>query len=307
MMVSDVIPYINFKDGTPVDIIVAAASTESRRLGSNKRLGTMETFMFMANRPNHGYNFGFHPSSFPNNPEIAERLKNGERIPRYTVGNDIGWFDMDLKNMVFSTDEKINAYLKNNILKCKDYGTINPTDLLRSYRLDENGNKVHGRMYWEYGSLFESNLDYEDMMLHYHHEMDNTLCPDGINGNPDGCLFRPLTTSNTDYGCLQLEKPYQTRNGVKYRWVNVFASFTFAGDEFSGFHKPSISGASKHMDALATMAHTGRVPMGYDFKQMLKSATAQYTSIPTSAMSIDIDIAEKWEEERNSRNELTEE
>lgn len=265
----DVKPSPMLKSGVPIDAAVYVESTASRRLGTNKRMSTLVTMFFMARRPPYGYNFADLKDSFPDNRDLAERLQQ-ERIETEE------WPSLlkDVKR--FSSDPKIDAFVRKEVNMCIERG-INPSDFFAS--------QFGGRrscMYYEFETLMETSYDYQDMLLHYFHKMMPTFCPDGLNGDWHHCLFRPCKQDDPqrkffsdafDIGCMQMQVPYTTSKGeTKYVWENVFAGFSFFGEEYSGFHRPNINGASKMNDQLNALALHGRIPEGMDFRSVLKWA-----------------------------------
>lgn len=260
MIESDVDLYL--RNGIPLDYVYPYETTKSRRGGTNRRIKTMETLMFALRCDEDGYNFAADSEkSFPDNPELKELLS--------TTRIDIqDWPDLD--TIRWHDDPKINAFLKKEIKLFADNGG-NPSD----YLANRFGNETTNVM-WEFEYMFEQNLMYEDFMLRYIHSMRPNLVPNGIEDTSDGYIFRVSNESGMNKGCLQMEVPHESvlnPGTYFYTWENVFAGYTFFGQEFSGFHRPNINGASQKMEALNTMALSGRTPSKKELTSMLKWST----------------------------------
>lgn len=240
---------LTMRDGTPVDNYVAKASTDSRKIGTDRRVKTMITLMTLARL--HGYNFAESDISFPENPDIKERLRH-ERIltdewRRLMAGDGIR----------FSSDRNIDAFLRFECQKILDDGG-NPSDYLAESYTDENGNVRHTRMMWEFEAMFERGIEYENQLLRFLHSMDPTFCPDGLD-DANEYLFRlKPNAKDFDRGVLEMECPYPRDDGnVAYSWANVYIGMSFFGEDYSGFSRPNVSGASNFMDAMNTYSYYG--------------------------------------------------
>lgn len=258
----------HLKNGRAIDMIYSSGTTASRRLGSNKRLSTMTTLMFAARTRPYGYNFAEHANAFPNNPDIKEKLTN-ERMS-IQEWRDILNSNPDLQ---FSTDKYINAFLRQQVSKCLEYGTINPSDLLCSH-----WNGQPSGVWWEFDALYETQLNYQNYLMRFLNSMMPDLCPPSINEYNNDTLFKPSITNSGsfDYGCLQMQVPHVSEETGQtfYTWENVYAGWTFGGEDFSGMSKPNPNGSSEMMDKLNTMALQGQMPLGRDVRNWMRWATA---------------------------------
>lgn len=268
------------RSGVSLDAAVSDKSTASRRLGTDKRLSTMVTMFFAARRAPYGYNFAEQFDSFPNDPEWKQRLIN-ERIPIEAWDAKVSQEDI-----VYSSEPRRNAFIRHEVSLCLERG-INPSDFLASY-FGGQRSCVH----FEYQALMETNHEYQNNLLDFFHNMMPTLCPDSIEGNWSECLFRPCQSEGFDNGCMQMQVPHHNPDTGEtfYVWENVYASWSFFGQEYSGFHQPNINGSSKMMDQLNTLALSGRVPNGLNFRSMLKWATSDlvYPTDTKNAFMVDI-------------------
>ena len=88
-----------------------------------------------------------------------------------------------------------------------------------------------------------------------------TLCAESINDDSEDYLFKPCKEKGWSYGCLQQQVPRLDANGnVKtYTWENVYTSFGFFSDDYSGFHSPGVDGADIMMQELAVAVQNGKV------------------------------------------------
>lgn len=248
------------RDGTPIDVYIAKQSTDSRKIGTDRRIKTMISLMALSRM--HGYNFASSDGAFPSDPEnhpenddIRERMLHN-RIP---TSEWRGW----LRNgdMLFTTDERLNAFLNYECRKVLMNGG-NPYDYLSNVYTDTNGVEHNTHVMWEFEAMFDQGLNYEDGLLRFLHAMDPTLCPDGVDDQGE-YLFRLARDGNAlaqgyDTGVLQMLVPHQLSDGTtKYLWDNVYIGMSFFGEDYSGFSRPNINGASNFLDAMNTMSYYG--------------------------------------------------
>lgn len=251
--------------GIPVDFMVATPTTASRRAGTDRRIKTMETLMYTARAK--GYNFGELEEAFPNNRDLAEQLQVQE-IPMET------WDEIVEDNsFVYHLDPEINAFVRMQVRQFYENGG-NPSWYLASHFNSEPNN-----VWWEYTAMFRDSLVFENALLKFHNAMDNKLCPANIfDETSTDHDFRINHGEGFDYGCLQMEVPHSVTIDGKvvnfYRWQSVFMGLSFLGEEFSGFHKPSINGASMYLDALNAINMQGEALNDFELRQLLKWAWA---------------------------------
>ena len=264
------------RDGTPVDAYCAKASTDSRKIGTDRRIKTMISLMALARM--HGYNFAKSDGAFPsdeNHPEnddIRERMLS-RRIPRSEWG---GW--LTGRDMLFTNDPKLNAFLNYECRKVYMDGG-NPADYLANVYTDANGAEYNTHVMWEFEAMFDQGLNYEDGLLRFIHTMDPKFCPNGIDDVGD-YTFRLMHDGNGlaqgyDSGVLQMQVPHRLSNGsMSYIWDNVYIGMSFFGEDYSGFSRPNIDGASNFLDAMNTMSYYGA---------QLDEASARYRAMWASA------------------------
>jgi hypothetical protein len=220
-----------------------------------------------------GYNFArrpdgsMNPDAFPDNPEIRERLYR-ERIPFSE------WKQLLGSGIRFVTDDTLNAFITYECRKVLD-DEGNPSDYLANIYTDENGVESDTHVMWEFECMFEQGLNYEDGLLRFLSFVNpiapgskvKNFCPNGITDNSNDCLFRLQQDANGeieqgyDRGVLQMRIPHknQIANGVmSYTWGNVSIGKSFFGEEYSGFSRPNVAGASLFLDGMNTMSMYGK-------------------------------------------------
>jgi hypothetical protein len=246
------------RDGTPIDVFIAKASTDSRKIGTDRRVKTMISLMALARM--HGYNFAASEGAFPNDPELKERLLH-RRQPT-------SFWRAQLDGIVFSVDPQIDAFLHHECRKVIANGG-NPSDYLANLYTDANGVERNTHVMWEFEAMFDQGLTYEDGLLRFLHSMDRGLCPNGIDDLSDGpddssrYLFRLARSgdgpaSGYDNGVLQMQVAHPMPDGrISYVWDNVYIGMSFFGEDFSGFSRPNIDGASNFLDAMNTGTYHG--------------------------------------------------
>lgn len=243
------------RDGTPVDAYIAKASTDSRKIGTDRRIKTMISLMALARM--HGYNFANVEGSFPENPELREALQRG-RVSTTQWKQLIG----EGKELVFiDTNPRLNAFLNYECQKVLKNGG-NPTDYLMNTYTDEDGNEYNTHVMWEFEAMFDQGLNYEDCLLRFLHTMDPKFCPNGIDDMGD-YTFRLAREGNDlakgyNSGVLQMQVPHRLADGrTAYLWDNVYIGMSFFGEDYSGFSRPNINGASNFLDGMNTMSYYG--------------------------------------------------
>ena len=106
--------------------------------------------------------------------------------------------------------------------------------------------------------MFERGTEYENQLLRFLHSMDETFCPDGINDTNEYLFRLKPNAKDFDRGVLEMNAPYPREDGnVAYSWANVYIGMSFFGEDYSGFSRPNVSGASNFMDAMNTYSYYG--------------------------------------------------
>lgn len=282
-------PQLVLRDGTSVDMYVAKASTDSRKIGTDRRIKTMISLMALSRM--HGYNFAKSEGAFPSDPshpendEIRERML-GERIPTTEWK---GWL-REGRQMLFTHDQRLNAFLNYECRKVLRNGG-NPYDYLANVYADPDGAEHNTHVMWEFEAMFEQGLNYEDGLLRFLHAMDPTFCPNGVNDMGD-YLFRLWRDADGeakgyDQGVLQMQVPHRRSDGkMAYLWDNVYVGMSFFGEEYSGFSRPNIDGASNFLDAMNTMSYYGTQLDERSARFRAMWATADFGRVPRDGGAI---------------------
>lgn len=245
--------HLMLRDGTAVDAYCAKASTDSRKIGTDRRVKTMISLMALARM--HGYNFARVDGAFPENAEIRDRLLSAP----ISSGE---WRGLMHDGIRFSTDPQLDAFLRFECRKILQNGG-NPSDYLACVYTDADGIERNTHVMWEFEAMFDQGLTYEDGLLRFLSSMDPGLCPSGIYDGTQDRLFRLAKDGDSlahgyDAGVLQMQVPHMMSNGsVAYLWDNVYIGMSFFGEDYSGFSRPNIDGASNFLDAMNTMSYYG--------------------------------------------------
>ena len=249
------------RDGTAVDVYIAKASTDSRKIGTDRRIKTMISLMALARM--HGYNFASSEGAFPDDTRLSDGtgLRDAMLSGRVPAGE---WRRLlDAGDITFTTDRQLNAFLNYECRKVIDNGG-NPYDYLANTYTDANGDTQNTHVMWEFEAMFDQGINYEDGLLRFLHTMDPTFCPNGIDDMNDSYDFRLWrdgsgSAAGYDNGVLQMQVPHSMSDGrTAYVWDNVYVGMSFFGEDYSGFSRPNINGASNFLDAMNTMSYYGK-------------------------------------------------
>lgn len=250
---------VRLLDGTMVDIYGAEASTVTRKIGTDKRIKSMMSLMAHARL--HGYNFARTEGSFPTD----EDHPYNEFIKECLLVHDsndpgissIEWRGFLRDGVLFTRDERLNAFLNYECMKILEDGG-NPSDYLANVYEDSDGNEHRTQVMWEFKAMFELGMSYEDNLLHFLHTMDSELCPDNLDDEGDDYLYRLSKKSGYDFGVLEVKAPFPMEDGrTLYFWATPTLGLSFFGEEYSGFSRPNVNGASNFMDAMNTYSYKG--------------------------------------------------
>ena len=257
--------------GRPIDMVTAAMSFATRRLAWGKRMCTLKTLAMTMALPPYGYNYAEHPDSFPDNPDLKKRLV-AERIPLEE------WPDLISKAGRLSSDPEIDSLLRKMVGDAIKTGTINPSDILATRFGDR-----YAFMYVDYDFLFETDLGFQNALMKWYHSMQETVCPPSIDDYYDradgkGYLFKPIVQGKDEYerGCLQMAIPHKGQDGrIFWHWENVYMSFSFFNDDYSGLNKIGLNGAGRTMEQLNAIAISGKRLKGRNMDLFTKNVAAQ--------------------------------
>lgn len=272
-------------NGTPIDIMYSTSSVSSRLFPVNKRIHTMISLMMIPRiDPTYSYNFGEMPGAFPVNPEIRDGLRMGTLTLK-------DWADIvrDNPNLRYHDDEEINGIVKWFVEKCvhpeRGFQTVNPSILLSTHTVDADGNRqLMNPVGTEFEAFMDSGYNFQNVLMKFMNKMNPTLVPANIDDNSESTLFKPVNKTRDDenYGVLQMMVPHWTPDTGEYYEVaeNVYLSFAFFGDEFSGFKKVNYDAANRGLDDLNTSNNLD----GFDLSQVMAFGRAGFSNVPSMNM-----------------------
>lgn len=239
-----------FENGIPIGSCTPEFGVKSRLTSSQRMKMKMNTLTTMMQSATHGYNIADIDGTFPDNPELKQAVLEG-RV-------DIHEWDQlleagNIQILPKDADPMANAKL-NNILRNYLDNTLNPLLFLGSYFVQDGVATRHHIMPPRWSDLYDPDPDTADALMKMYHFIDPSICPDGLDGDPNGCLF------NND---LQLWVPYygldsldKDGNRVEAgQWVDVSVSQAFFDSEHNDIlRRPSVKSNSSSI--LADVSRT---------------------------------------------------
>ena len=288
MFLSKLVDLGKLRSGRPIDNVIASQSFASRRLAWGKRMCTLKTLAMTMSTPPFGYNYAENDAAFPENPDIKEKLKAG-RIPIYE------WPKLIKEITKFSSDPEVDALLRNMVTIAIKTGTINPSDILATKYGD-----IYSYMYVDYDFLFDTNLNFQNALMNWYHSMNNKICPPSIEDwGQGGYMFKPLLSSDEyENGCLQVAIPHVGENGKTfYHYENMYLSFSFLNDEYSGMHKIGLNGSKRTLEQLSAAAISGKWLEDDNMRQYARIASAP-SNKTYGAYDIELDYGKFIRKER---------
>ena len=294
------------QNGLPIDIFYPTATVSSRFFTTNKRIQTLSSLIMMTRAdPKYGYNFAEDDGAFPDGetvvingqPMLLKEAVLSYSIPRAAWRVACKW---DAKtqtcNIRFHTDPQIDALVRFWVSECIRYGTVNPLTLLATR--DGDGNEHI--MYTEWEAFMTTSYEFQNALMAFMNRMHPDLCPPSImpqagyedsNDWSKGHLFRPVykNEGEEDYGVLQVLVPSYNDSGelVTYVPQNLYLSFAFFGEEFSGFKKVNFNAYNRSKDTLNLATNVS----GFELAQMVaygRSSVSRNSGHPIPA-SIEAD------------------
>lgn len=267
----------NLQNGLPVDGFYSTKSVASRLFASNKRIHTMISLMMMPRvDKNYAYNFAELPGSFPGNPEFTRQDGSTVNVKEALLAGDMGitdWIAARDSITQYHVDPEVDSLIRFWVNKCIDFGTVNPTILLAT--------KTNQGIMWPQATEFECFMDtspnFQNALMKFMNMMQPTLCPPSIDGDSSEMLFKPVTNNTSeDYGVLQMLVPHYNVDGEEYMVPeNVYLSFGFFGDEFSGFKKVNFNAFERSIDSLNVSNNMN----GFELSQMMSFGRAGMSSV----------------------------
>lgn len=265
-------------NGLPIDMMYSTKSVASRLFPVNKRIHTMISMLMIPRiDPAYAFNFAEDSGAFPNeeDSDLKQGLLDGT-LSRQDWANAI----KDRPNIRYHLDDEINSVVKWLVEKCvhpyNGFHTVNPSILLSTKTSAGITNPVGT----EFEAFMDSGYNFQNALMKLMNKMCPTLVPDSIEGNSENTLFKPVKKDSTsdDYGVLQMMVPHYRDNGEEYTVAeNVYISFGFFGDEFSGFKKVNFDAANRGIDDLNVSADLD----GFDLSQVMSFARAGMANVPS--------------------------
>ena len=297
-----------------LDACYARESTTSRRVGTNKRIGTLQTLMFTARTQ--GYNFAEVKDAFPGDPVLLDgktRLKDALLHGPVPL---IEWNTLIDEDFLWHSNPTINAFLKREINKFMENGG-NPSDFLASQY-----DGAFTDVWWEFECMFDVSQRYQDGLMAWLHSMNKKLCAASTEDHSGDYYFKCMGPADTSdkwmVNCMAMEVPHRNPvdDTVFYLWENVYAGWSFVNfNDFSGAHRINVNGASNALDAISTIALAGNMPPRKTLREWMGMFMSDMGEVGDPPSILDLDdnapfakhgeSAEKPEESRmTTENEL---
>ena len=269
----------NLQNGLAVDGFYSTSSVASRLFASNKRIHTMISLMMIPRVDTaYAYNFADHSGSFPGNPEFTRSDGTVVNVKEALSNGEMGITDwIAARNQIkeFHVDPQIDALVRFWVDKCIEFGTVNPSTLLAT----KTNYGISWPMATEFECFMDTSLNFQNALMKFMNAMQPSLCPSSIEDNSDSCLFKPVVNNTSeDYGVLQMLVPHYNVDGEEYLVPeNVYLSFGFFGDEFSGFKKVNFNAFERSIDSLNVSNNMN----GFELSQMMAFGRSGMSSIGT--------------------------
>ena len=164
------------------------------------------------------------------------------------------------------------------------YQTVSPSMLLSTHRTVDGVREIYHPTGTEFEAFMDSGYNFQNALMKLMHRMNPTLVPESIDASSENTLLKPVNKgrNDADYGVLQMMVPHWTKFDGDYYEVaeNVFASFGFFGDEFSGFKKVNYNATNRGLDDLNVSTSLD----GFDLSQVMEFGRAGYSGVPSMNM-----------------------
>ena len=151
----------------------------------------------------------------------------------------------------------------------------------------------------EFECFMDTSLNFQNAFMKFMNAMQPTLCPPSIDADSRTTLFKPVVNNTSeDYGVLQMLVPHYDSNGEEYKVPeNVYLSFGFFGDEFSGFKKVNFNAFNRSVDSLNVSNNMN----GFDLSQMMTFGRSGMSSVKMSAGMVEA-VPDAIMQKANSNN-----
>lgn len=270
--------YREFENGIPIHGSVAEFGVKSRLTSSQRMKMKMNTLTTMMQSSRHGYNLAELDGTFPDNPDLKQAVLTGD-IFTYE------WADILESNIQIlpkDADPLANAKI-NKILRNYLDSQINPVLFLASYFVQEDGRAVrHHVMPPRWSDLYDPDPDTTDALMKMYHLVDPSICPDGLEGDPNGCLFDNNLQLWVPYYGLSADGKTRVKAG---QWVDVSASQLFFDSEHNDIlRRPSVKSNSSSILADVSRTMMKQPILKSRLSNLIDFSLAQYDlGLPTEA------------------------
>ena len=240
------------RNGAYLDGYFAKESTEARELLLAKT-NPISSLMWESRLEPYLYNLAELADTFPNNPELKQKLLIGEQITfdewnKFLEEDGVFFSDAHLWNNPQWKDNGsaiMNAFLKQTCQKLMKCG-VEPATFLSSR------NQTEGPTYrfFNWNIMYKSSNTFRDCMLAFHHSMNPYLCPEYSLAEYGGELFN---------GELMVEVPFRGADGeIHYRWQRMVTGMHFLDSHFDSMTGLATTGKVFSVPSLNAMMLGGR-------------------------------------------------
>lgn len=240
------------KNGTYLDGYFSKESTESRELLLAKT-NPISTLMWESRLEPYLYNLAELTDTFPNNPDLKQKLLNGDQITfdewnKFLNNDGVFFSEAYIWNNPQWGDQGsaiMNAFLKQTCQKLMKCG-VDPATFLSSR------NQTEGPTYkfFNWNIMYKSSNAFKDCMLAFHHSMNPYLCPEYSLAEYNGELFN---------GELMVETPFRGTDGkIHYRWQYMVTGLHFLDSHFDSMTGLATTGKVFSVPSLNAMTLGGR-------------------------------------------------
>lgn len=289
-----------FENGIPIGSCTPEFGVKSRLTSSQRMKMKMNTLTTMMQSGTHGYNLADIDGTFPDNPELKQAVLEGrvdihEWDQLFKAGN--------IQILPKDADPLANAKL-NKILRNYLDNTLNPLLFLGSYFVQNGVATRHHIMPPRWSDLYDPDPDTTDALMKMYHLIDPSICPDGLDGDPSGCLF------NND---LQLWVPYYgldsfDKDGKRVKagqWVDVSVSQAFFDSEHNDvLRRPSVKSNSSSILADVSRTMMKQPILKSRLSTLIDFSLTQYDlGLPTESEATGVENFEEEVTEAESHKE----
>lgn len=273
--------YRELEDGTPLDMTVAEYSVGSRLTSEQRVKEKLNTLTVLSQRKNHGYNIADMEGFMPGLDELKMMIASGQIDLN-------GWSALlydengnpsNLQIMPETYDAKANALICNTLRNFLD-ARINPSLFLCSYFKTPEGNLRHHIMPPRWSDLYDNGPQATDALMQFFHAAVPDICPDGLHGDPAGCLMNNQ---------LQLYVPfygYDAEGQVvkKGFWSDVAVSQVFFDEHVDVLRRPSVKSNANSILTAVSRRSMGQPIAKNQILDLVDYATAKFApgEIPNS-------------------------